>query len=266
MSRATASICSALRKRAHGEDLAHAQDAAALFIFPADEPSVLLAVQECHTDNEHGGDDAPVTCLGAHHSRIGSQSSARAAIRGDETFPCIACGAGRRRRRGGRAGIGAEWVDRDGPGLRERRQEGSRAGGSRTRRAALFLRPRRLSKAHGRRRATRYQARRAADRLLRPKREARLNHHRYAEPQALLRAAGQTGLPVSDLRRPRRLHVVRHRAHQPHSRLANVDAATRDAQTAAWFADYGVGRAQQSARGTCALPRQYDLSHPRHQQ
>ncbi len=77
---------------------------------------------------------------------------------------------------------------------------------------------------------------------------------------------GKTGLPVSDLRRPRRLHVVRHRAHQPHCRLAIVDAAPRDAQATAWSANHGVGRAQESAGRTRALSRQHHLSHPRHQQ
>ena len=80
--------------------------------------------------------------------------------------------------------------------------------------------------------------------------DAGLDHHRYAGPQALLRAAGQKGSRVSDLGRPRRLHVVGHRAHQPHRRLAGLDAAAGDAQAPARPADHGVGRAQnpQGAR------------------
>jgi len=45
-----------------------------------------------------------------------------------------------------------------------------------------------------------------------------------------IRAARQKGLSVSHLSRPRRLHMDRNGAHQPHSGVAVVDASAGNAQ------------------------------------
>ena len=160
----------------------------------------------------------------------------------------------------------AQGVVRLDPGLRERRQKSGRAGGGRARRAPRnpgpVVYPKHMD---GGERPD-----------IKPAEPPIVYFDQNEEVGSIIIDTqgrklyyvlpGKTSLPVSDLRRPRRLHVVRHRAHQPHCRLAVVDAAAGDAQATAWPADHGDGRAQESAGRARALSGQHHLSHPRHQQ
>ena len=169
---------------------------------------VLSLAQRRHSRRRRCAQMPGWACAGAAGSLISSPMGAAMAVSvsgqasGDAhaTFDRPAAGAGRkpRARASGRA-------RRRGIGPKGAQPTRATSGGSRS-----WTRPNAPSdaKSYGPavypkfmagRRPARHQARRAADRLFRPGRGRRLDHRRYAEPQALFRAARQEGLqyPIS---------------------------------------------------------------------
>ena len=73
------------------------------------------------------------------------------------------------------------------------------------------------------------------------------------------------GAALSDLGRPRRLQLDRHRNDQPQGRVAGLASAGGDARARSPPAREDDGRHQEPAGRHGALSRQHALPHPRHQ-
>ena len=74
------------------------------------------------------------------------------------------------------------------------------------------------------------------------------HHHRYAEHLSVSRARQRQGHTLRHRRRPRGLYLDRHRAHQPHERMAGLVPAEGNDRASALSAALHGRRRHQSAR------------------
>ncbi len=93
----------------------------------------------------------------------------------------------------------------------------------------------------------------------------RHHHRRYAEHLSLSGARQRQGDPLRRRRRPRGLHLDRHRAHFQDEGMAGLVSAAGNDRAPALSAARDGGRPGQSARRARPLSRQHALPHPRHQ-
>ncbi len=91
------------------------------------------------------------------------------------------------------------------------------------------------------------------------------DRHRQRGPAALLHPVAHRGATLSDLGRPRGLHLDRHRNDQPQGRMAGLASAGGDARRDPTPAREDDRRHQEPAWRHGALSRQLAVPHPRHQ-
>jgi len=93
----------------------------------------------------------------------------------------------------------------------------------------------------------------------------RHHHHRDAAKISLPDAWEEEGASLRRRRRPRRLHLVGQRAHQPHERMAGLGPAEGNDRASALPAPvHGWGR-DEPARGARDVSGRYWIPHPRYQ-
>ena len=173
--------------------------------------------------------------------RAGPRPSARRAAAATRRHCRTQCDASAGRGRGDarrHAPAGAAVIDR-----------GAAAGGSARARPAAGA-PGQSSKATGR---------------LQNQGAGRHHHHRYAAHLSLSDHRPRQGDPLRHRCRPRRLHLVGHRAHFQDEGMAGLVPAGGDDRAPALSAAHDGGGSRQSARRARALSRPHALPHPRHQ-